>query len=267
MSAVYICTKDRRDNLRKVVPRWMYTLPNTPIIVMVDDSAVEDHDDLARREGWAGQVKILSTGKNNAGIGYARMKVVQHAANSDMKSIIMADDDIMPARNSYPNMLLRAARQPWVLGVGAVRSYHDFLSKGVTSLDDTLMLCPSGWGFQLYGLNVKNALAAGNFDSALNCFGEDAEMMRGGIANGIPWLLHRGVRAEPLGKRGAPGGISSLLPAERKKQEAICQQIIHDRWPEYTSKPPKPSRMAWQKFYDHYIPDWKAQSAIHGGQL
>ena len=56
-------------------------------------------------------------------------------------------------------------------------------------------------------------------------------------------------------------------PDRRKAAERECFRIIHDMWPAYTNSPDKPLRMAWAKFLDHYLPGWKARSAIHNGDL
>jgi hypothetical protein len=270
MSAVFICTKQRFGNLMKVVPRWLDTTPrHVPVILVTDKSEAADTKSLIAREQWPDRVWVYRLREDNAGIGFARHEALRLAGRKDYVSIIMADDDIMPKHGVSVNPLLRVARRDSVLGIGATRSYHDWLSNGVTGIRKDPILCPSGWGFQLFALNVQNTLSLGNYDPRLDCFGEDAELMRRGISAGIPWLVHCGVKCETIGNRHAPGGIASLTatPVSRSHREAQCQRIIHDMWPEFTSCPPKPSRMAWGKMYDRYIPGWRERSAIHGGSL
>jgi glycosyltransferase involved in cell wall biosynthesis len=269
MSAVYICTKDRFGNLVKVVPRWMTF--QYPIVLVVDRDDAIDTQSLIRREGWESRVRVQRLRENNRGIGYARRAAVRHAESNGHQTIIMADDDIMPRAGTDLYRLFNQAHRPDTLGIGATHSQHDLLTGGFTKTSDMPILCPSGYGFQLFGLNVRNAIAVGSFDVQLDVFGEDAELMRHGIVAGFPWKLHCGVKCQKIGKRGDPGGIESLTRgdrySDRRESEIWCQEHIHRRWPEYTSEPPKPSRMAWQKFYNHYMPDWRKLSAIHGGSL
>jgi hypothetical protein len=208
--------------------------------------------------------------KNNMGVGYARRNVVNYAYSSGHQTIIMADDDIMPRSGTALHRLFVQGHRPDTLGIGATHSQHDLLTGGFTKDSDLPILCPSGYGFQLFALNVRNVMEVGNFDPVLDCFGEDAELMRTGISKGWPWKIHCGVKCQKIGKRGDPGGIESLTGYagyDRPTSERLCQEYIHKRWPDFTSTPPKPSRMAWQRFYTHYMPYWKNLSAIHGGSL
>lgn len=273
MSAVYIVTRARHDNLRKVVPRWLVATPGTiPIVLVTDKSEAAGLQQLSREEHWfqRGDVRVKRLRYDRRGVGYARHEAVSHAYGQGHRTIIMADDDIMPRAGESVNRLLRSARWGTTLGVGATHSQHDLLTGGYTKDHTNVILCPSGYGFQLFALNVENAIAAGNYDVALDCFGEDAELMRNGISLGIPWKLHCGVKCQKIGKRGDYGGIQSLYNGyndNRVKAERRCQELIHERWPDFTSTPPKPSRMAWQRFYDHYIPEWRRYSAMHGGGI
>jgi len=157
-----------------------------------------------------------------------------------------------------------------VLGIGATRPIHDRFTDGAVSRNSGPILCPGGWGFVLFALNVRNAVRAGNYDAALHTIGDDAELARHGIAYlGIPWLVHCDVRWTSLGTRYAPGGINARFAdrAAREAAERECLAIIHNRWPVYTNPPDKRLRVAWQKLLNDYIPDWREHSAIHGGKL
>lgn len=269
MTAVYIPTRARFGNLMKVVPRWMDALQKVPVILVVDKSEVSDVKGLMAREGWPSDKVWIQPVKDNKGIGYVRRQAVLSAERQGFKSIIMSDDDARPVVGASMNLLLRFAAKPTVLGIGANHSYLDLLSGGITARESGPILCPSGWGFRMFALNIKNTVAVGNFDPALTCWGEDAEVMRNGLKAGFPWLVHCGAKSEAIGKRYADGGLAAYTESReaRTEQERVCQQIIHDRWPDFTSAPPKPSRVAWQKMYDHYLPNWRERSAIHGGSL
>jgi hypothetical protein len=181
--------------------------------------------------------------------------------------MIMSDDDMRPTATSNMKWLLEEARKSNVVGIGATRSLHDRNSKGAISRNHGPILCPGGWGMQLFALNVNNTIEVGNFDSALDCFGEDAELERMGIATiGIPWLVHCDVKCEAIGVRYDPGGMNSFITdGTRALREIECRRIIHERWPMYTSEPERRPNMRWQKMLDDYITGWRELSAIHGG--
>lgn len=201
------------------------------------------------------------------GVGYARQYCVIHANKARIKSIIMSDDDMRPAKNADMWPLLREAAKRGVLGIGAVRPIHDHFTQGAVSANSGVILCPGGWGFQMFGLNVPAAVRIGNFDDRLHSFGEDGELARNGIKNGMPWLVHCDVPCAPIGKRYDPGGIGTRFANREQRTEAEieCLALIHKRWPAFTNPPDKPLRVAWQKMLTHYIPHWRERSAIHGG--
>lgn len=265
---VYIFTRGRTDRLLKSVPRWREQ--GLAVRLIVEPSEFAEHTKLRDDRLWD-HVSVLSLPEANAGMGFARSFAVHHANHKGYKSIIVSDDDIRPAVGSDMSLLLEEARKPGVLGVGAVHSLHDRFTGGAITANkgNGVILCPGGWGFTLYGLNVINALHAGNFDTKLDAFGEDAELERQGISRlGIPWAVHCDVWADYFSKRGDPGGMSDLCPGdgERAARETACRKIIHERWPAFASAPEAKPRMAWQKFLNSFIPDWRARSAMHGGR-
>lgn len=266
--AVYIPTMNRYGNLERIVPLWMEQ--GFRVRLVVEPTEYDEHARMIMRMGWIGQgVSAIPVQSPRRGIGYARRACVLHAAHTGRKSIIMSDDDMRPVADSDMRLLLHASAVPGVLGVGAVRGIHDHFTGGAISRTSGVILCPGGWGFQLFGLNIDTALKVGNFDERLHSYGEDGELCRQGIRAGIPWRSHCDVKCAPIGKRYAPGGISTRFsnPMRRSDAERECLKIIHDRWPYYTNAPDKPLRVAWQRMLDHYIPDWKERSALHGGSL
>lgn len=260
----YIVTRDRPGNLKRIIPRWLEQ--DIPVTLVVEGSESEQHKSLVRGMGWGRMVSVISPVQRNRGIGHARRFAVAQASRVH-RSIIMSDDDVMPNRNSSMRTLLREAESPYVLGIGATRTLHDRFSGGVTASRDDVILCPGGWGMQLFALNIENTIKIGNFDSRLDCFGEDHELMRNGIATGIPWLVHCGAKCDALGVRYDPGGLNSFIGSgDRAKREIECRKVIHKRWPAYVSMPEARPRMRWQKMLDDYIPGWRTRSAMHGGE-
>jgi hypothetical protein len=267
MDVVYIPTLSRLDILPKIIPQWIDQ--DLQVRLVIDRLEYGSHNALKRREGWGKHVYLLPLPSSRRGIGYARNFIVTHAKKTALKSIIMCDDEFFVHPNCNATELLIEAEKPGVLGVGATRSLHDRFTGGAISANNGVILCPGGWGFQLFGLNVQTALDIGNFDPLLHTFGEDAELARNGIKHGYPWRVHCDVKCVSIDRRQAPGGISSnySTPEARLAAEKVCQDIIHKRWPEYTNHPDKRPRVAWQKLLDDYIPNWKVASAIHGGNI
>jgi glycosyltransferase involved in cell wall biosynthesis len=264
---VYIPTMNRIDNLRKVIPHWLEQ--EFQVRLVVERSEYPRHVALKNKEGWDSKVYILPTPLSGRGIGYVRSYCVSHAHKTALKAIIMSDDDLYIHSDSDAYELIDVALKPNVLGVGATRSIHDRFTGGAISKRDDVILCPGGWGFQLFGLNVITALECGNFDRRLHSWGEDAELARRGIVNGIPWLVHCGVTSVPINKRYSPGGISTRYSNIDKRHagEREGMDIIYKMWPEYVNEPDKRPRMAWQNMLDDHIPNWREASALHGGDL
>lgn len=268
---VYIMTRQRQDNLVRVVPRWIDQ--DFHVTLVVDKTELRAHQELMYAQHWIGKVIITSPKESDRGFGYIQKYIVEHAASRSFKSIIMSDDDIRPATNSNMSILLKEASKPEAVGVAAARSIHDRFTNGaITRLRNEghgLIMCPGGWGMQFYGLNIQNAIDIGNFDPELDMPGDDHEFLRNCITFGIPWLVHCDVWAESIGARHAKGGYTSLVSGEeeRERRQQRVNKIIHDRWPEYTTAPPARMRTQWKKLLDDYIPGWHLLSALHGGDL
>ena len=264
---VYIPTVGRWGNIRKIVPRWIGLEQSVRLVVDPDETDVALA--VRRQEGWGSDVRIWAP-PGLHGIGAIRNKIVRQAARNGLTSIILAEDDVLPDADSDYLELLDWADRPDVLGIGATRPIHDRFTGGAISRNSGAILCPGGWGFVCFGLNVLNALEAGNYDKALHTIGDDAELARNGIAKlRIPWLAHCDVRWASLGTRYSPGGIESRFRNRegRQRAERECLALIHERWPAYTNEPGKRLRVSWQKMLNDYLPGWKARSAIHGGDL
>jgi hypothetical protein len=267
---VYIPTIGRIGNVRAIVPRWLEQ--DLPVCIVVRPWEYRKHLALRDQEGWDRKhVRVRMLPENTPpGYGATRNFIVGYARSRYEESVIISDDDMQPSRNTQPfRLLLDEAAKPRVLGIGAVRSIHDRFTGGAVSRLHGPILCPGGWGFQCFAINVRLAKRLGNFDPLLHAHGDDAELARQGIAHGFPWRVHTDVWAESIGKRYAAGGLSAVYrsPEARAEAERACMARINSRWPEYTNRPDQRVRTAWQKMLDDYIPDWRKLSAIHGGAL
>jgi hypothetical protein len=268
MCAVYIPTLTRYDSLVKTVPAWLDQYQT--VVLVVDPCELKAHIRFRDAHDWHPMVKIACVPKNGMGIGYKRRFCVTHAHEAGYDVIIMADDDHKPRDSTDTYCLLEEAQKPGVLGVGAVvQIYSRFTGGAINSLSGPI-LWPGGAGFTIYGLNVEMALACGNFDARLHSFGEDAELRRQGLACGVPWRVHADVWCDALNQRNSPGGFMAKYDgdlAARHAAEQECRKLIYERWPQWVSSPDKPPRMAWQAMLEHYVPDWRKLSALHGGSL
>jgi hypothetical protein len=262
----YVVTRNRPNNLKKVIPFWLDQ--EIPVRLVVESSEYQEHRDLIRGMGWRGWVTAIRPKSRERGIGYARNFAVRDAASEGLASFIMSDDDMRPQEGSDMRLLLEEAAENNVLGIGAVRRLHDWFSGGAVSANSGVILCPSGWGMQLFALNTLKALEVGNFDKRLDCLGEDHELMRQGISRKIPWLVHCDVYCDAIGARYAPGGLNTYAGGRvaRTERELACHTLVHDMWPQYVSEPGRAMRVSWQRMLNDYIPGWKARSAIHGGK-
>jgi hypothetical protein len=265
---VYIPTVGRPDNIRKIIPAWLDQ--DIPIRLVVERKEVAPYLEMIRRNRWMNDVLVapLPGAIEGMGMGAVRRYIVKRAHSRGLRAIIMADDDAMPQGDNYRE-LLAEARKPDVLGIGAVRPIHDRFTGGAVSRLSGPILCPGGWGFILYGLNVANAVAVGNYNYRLHTACEDTELARQGIARKIPWRVHTDVWWNALGSRYSPGGYSTKFTSreERTHAEDECYALCYQLWPDYVNPPGKRLRMSWQKMLNDYIPDWRERSAIHGGSL
>jgi len=265
--ALYIPTRSRAHMLVRTVPRWLEQEQIGTIRLVVPASEYKATARLRDEHDW--EVAVVSLPHGSRGISASRAFCVEHAGRQGYEAIIMSDDDYRPQRTSDASGLLRAAEDRYALGVGAVRSLHDRFNGGRLSALSGPILCPGGWGFQCFALNVRNALAVGNFDPEL-AFWEDAELARNGIDNGLPWRVHCDVWIDSMQKRDSAGGMSSLFRSREERDEAEQRslRLIESRWPKYQVRGPSgKSRMLWQKMLDDYLPAWRGLSALHGGSL
>jgi hypothetical protein len=244
---------------------------NLPVKLVVPEDQFDDHVRLRDSMGWIPGVGVIALPPGTYGLGETRQFILEHAASKDRDAIIISDDDHRPKAGANMWDLLAAAMAPDVLGVGASRPLTDRFNGGALTRNRGIIMCPGGWGFTVYGLNVRNATHIGGFDPNIHFFGEDAELARNGIAyHQWFWRVSCDVWIEQLNVRNAPGGISSVFNGDaeaRAKAERKDRAYLRQMWPEYISRPDQKPRMAWSRMLDDYIPGWRERSALHGGSL
>jgi hypothetical protein len=269
---VYVPTLGRVEQVREqIIPAWLDQ--EMPIKIVTKGNEVDTYLKI-RREDFRGEnISIIGQPASVRGIGAVKRMIVNNAKRKNLSSIIIAEDDAVPNYDSNWCDLLDACERPDVIGIAGARAIHDFYTGGALranqGTDQPVILYP-GAAYVCYGLNIKNALAAGNYDAALHTCQDDAELPRQAIAKlGLPWMMHCDVWWHSLNKRYAPGGVNAEHAdlAARQAAEDECRAIVHERWPKYMSPPGKKERMQWKRMLDDFIPDWKDRSAMHGGSL
>ena len=261
---VFIPSRGRYQGAHKLTEIWRQQ--GFEVHWVVEPSEWLDYD------GEAEGDKVHELPKPNMGIGFSRNHCINLAASFGYESIILADDDIKPSRNI--DWLAEDAEDPKVLGITAQYSYHGLCLGDKIKGRNDLILLPTGT-FRLVALNVQNVLNLGNYDHTLE-YAEDCDLFLRGLEAGFPWMIHLGSWSNSTGARYQPGGMIDyvgdsidLMYKKRQWHERLYQQ-----YPDFINDPTKADftkqnsiRIAWQKAYNHYLPDWRKWSALHGGDI
>ena len=284
MTVVYVPSRGRPDNVVKLAKAWAGMQGDEYELIFVVEpqdcdryqNALQLISDKLFHRNFS--TTVLALPADNMGIGYARKYIVDHADFMGHESIFLSDDDIKPDVSTFANYIDMAnlAKNNKVLGITARYSYHDFALGPKIKKCESPILLPAGT-FRLIALNVGNAFVYGNYDTRLTCVQEDGDLMLRGIELGTPWLIHLGTRAQSIGARYAPGGLSHYFgddDANRVAAERKCHELLKRKHPDYVNDPPSSPpargngvRIKWQKAYDDSIENWKQLSYIHGGSI
>lgn len=265
----FIPSRGRALNARKLADSWVQAGIIPHFVVEPDEAPT-----------YASKVQDIQVHPlpiRNGGIGFSRNHCVNLAASFGHKSMILADDDIKPAKN-YSNMVgfAEAAKYKKVLGITARYGYHDLcLGPKIRGRND-LILLPTGT-FRLVALNVDNVLDLGNYDHTLD-YAEDCDLFLRGLKEGYPWMIHLGTRTGSIGTRYQPGGMLDYAVAGCATgldgMKPAWHRELHNQYPDVTNAHTEKCagkqnciRVAWRKAYDKYMPEWKEYSALHGGDL
>jgi hypothetical protein len=260
---VYISTRGRPGNIRKVTPVWRSMGFN--IVLTVEPQEVDLYAASVDWVHYPRETKIQPLPKANQGLAYSRHHALIHAASYGLESIIVADDDIKPAWGMAT--LVEDASHSKVLGITARYSYHDLALGGRIKKFDGVILQPCGM-FRMVALNVDNVMKLGNYDPAAdNC--EDADLMLNGIQHGFPWMVDLDSKALSMGKRHEPGGSLDYLNyiGRSVQDHTRWKPSLENKYPEVVGNFKGTTRVFWRKAYDMYMPGWKKYSALHGGDI
>jgi hypothetical protein len=221
-----------------------------PVYVTVEPKQVKE----ATRNLHGSGARISHLSRDRMGIGYARNRIVQHAARTGYEVILLIDDD-EKIRGNLPRML-QLARRSDVLGIGSYRSIYGLLYKdtimaqAAKANESMLFLHKGSAGYQSFALNVSNALIAGNFNPKLQAY-EDHELCRRGMVElHLPWYIYTGVRGDDRVPRAQQSGHLSE-PGNPARAEAHA--IVARLWPNYISAPPKRHMCQWKKLVQQFV--------------
>jgi hypothetical protein len=263
---VFIPSRGRWEGARKIADAWHKQKFNVTFVVEPNEalkyaSVVQDC-----------RVDVLQV--KNAGIGNSRNHCVNLAASYGYESFILADDDIKPLKNANMDILQEDAEDPKVLGITARYGYHDLALGPEIKKRRDLILLPTGT-FRLVALNTMNVLNLGNYDHTLE-YAEDCDLFLRGLEAGFPWMVHLGTWSTSVGTRYQPGGmidyVGDMIELQDKKR--YWHETLYQQYPDWVNDPTRADftkqnsiRIAWQRAYNHFLPDWREWSALHGGDI
>ena len=282
---VFIPSRGRHLGARKLTDAWHSE--GFDVTWVVEPSEHDQYFDALSRGSKAAlgtpverATYVRTLPRADAGIGASRNYAVRLAAEAGLHSMILADDDIKPSRaGGRMASLIKAAQHERAVGITARYSYHDlclgpdFARKGKYT---KVILLPTGT-FRLVGLNVKNVLELGNYDSDLE-YAEDCDLFLRSLKAGIPWMIHAGTWSNSIGNRYEPGGMVDFATGKADTvddRKPYWHDDLNAKWPKYTNQHDDVKcagkqnciRVSWRKAYDELIPEWREYSELHGGHI
>lgn len=256
---IFIPTRNRTQYLEKAIPHWLEQDLNGLYIVVEPQEYVK-HRTFLRRKGWDCDVDIVKLKRDNRGVNYARNAIIRYGAKEGLSSVVMADDDLFPSKNSDINDL---TINDDMIGVGACCSYYGlFLGNSFVKEDHDHVLVPGGWGYRMFLIDVDAALGLGNYDLKLRSLWGDNDMARMSMSRlGIGWYISTNVWYSSTAPRYAPGGIADLYGGNklrRLQMEKVLHGYLNKKWGDrYINKPPKRIMCRWRRFLDDYVENWR----------
>ena len=209
-------------------------------------------------------VSIVTLPDNNRGINYSRNYIVLMANGMGLDRIIMSDDDLCPRPDSDVDRLFE-----WnglnTLGIGMMFPLYGLMfGNNTIKNEDRPLMSKGALGKGLYSINVRRALAIGNFDVRFHSGWGDDEFVRQGMAAlQATWYVHAGVNGVFMAGRYTPGGINDYHNEDREsrlKGQELSHRLIYKKWgPRYISDPSKRMLCRWKLFLNDFVPDWQSR--------
>jgi glycosyltransferase involved in cell wall biosynthesis len=160
MSVVFIPTRNRVELVERVLPKWQQQDVDE-IVLMVERQERSEYRRIAKRYK---NVSTFQLPESNRGINYSRNQIVEAAYSMGCDRIIMSDDDIYPRPDSDVNRLYE-----WkglnTIGIGIMVPFYGLMFGNQTIKEqDRPLMSKGALGKRCFSLNVKRAIAIGNFD-------------------------------------------------------------------------------------------------------
>lgn len=255
---VYIPSRARVHLLEKTRKHWQEQ--DCQVHVVIDKNNRDFRDYTKFITAVEDNFNLLVMEEKNIGMGAIRQTILGHAADHNLESFVMADDDSFLRRGTV-EALAKIVLMEDVIGVGASSSFHGLMIGNEVLKTRASWPIAGGYGHILVAINVSEALACGGYDPELTAWGEDTELQRKGIGQGIPWYYTTVVEMGSVAKRYSPGGLADQYRGHRRKtQERKCHQFIYDRWPDYISKPELGRfRCSWKRIMADYCAGYESE--------
>lgn len=252
---VFIPTRARAHLIRKTLPHWLGQ-EDTAIHLVVDptiDAADYAEFDLSE------DIELLYLPDVKMGMGRIRQFILEIASARDIEAYVQADDDSYPAKGHVRDLVDTVIEEE-VVGCGASNSYHGLMIGNEVLKMNTRFPIAGGYGHIMFGINTQLAFEVGGYPEWATAWGEDTELQRQGISEGMMWWYSTHVQMGSVAKRYSPGGLAKQYPgSQREKQERECHQKIYDLWPDYISKPETGRfRCAWKRMCNDLCPGWES---------
>lgn len=262
---VYITSRGRPDNVRKLLPAW--EAEGFSVYFMVEPDEAETYRAAIDSIPHTNSVTVLSLPDKNLGVGYSRADCLAHAQADGQQSVLLSDDDVKPYNGGMESML-EFACGPRVLGVTAWHDYIDF-ALGVKGKERTDAIISPSIFMRIWALNIDNVLSIGGIDRSIKCI-DDAELKFRAHTHGYPWVINFGAKVRSFAKRYAEGGVNLLGD---NAIDVATDQILDKHRPHLDSGlirrggKPEQVKYNWVKIHDRFMPGWRNWSEKHGGNI
>lgn len=245
-TALMIPSRGRAERMPKMAQHWQAARLTT--FLFVEPQQYDEYCETV--PDWVNLIRLT---RNDAGIGWARQQMLEHAAEEGLTHPVFSDDDIAVPEDVAT--LAAEACRTRAAGVGVYfRIYRHFmgLEKGTGTHAVT-----GGMGTQCFALDLAAARNVGGFDTSLRSNLEDSDLILRLIAAGHgPWAVCTDVEGGHVGTRYQPGGIDSL-PGDNAENLRQIVEYLQTKHPGVVSLTAKGgSRIAWKKHYLNHGYDW-----------
>lgn len=252
--AVIIPTKDRPENMRRVLPKWLEH--GLPVHIIVEEEDAPRYQDVLIELDLLGTVGLNILKKSNMGTGYVRWAASKLAVKLRLDAFVMSDDDVHIRPQDDPRQPLRVVASQFAMAVaGWTGQYGLWVPNGNEIGRTPGRLVPlTGGPDRVYALNPYMAGLAGGHNHRLVVF-ENVELNRCGVARLHKfWYASSSWHIINIGKRDDPGGIVTHAGGvgRRHELEQRDHEVMYALWPKYVTHFSKRYGCQWKKLIaDH----------------